>query len=225
MNIFSYDSKFSQVLLKIAYGCFLNVLWIACSVPIFTIGASTTALYAVTLKIADNEEGNVTKQFFQAFRDNFKQATVIWLILLAIGIFLGADAFILVHLRNSATGALAVVWTIILAMVIACSIIYTIVLMYVFPLIARVENTSLNMVKNSLLIGFRYLFCSILVFAIHFAMFVIIVRLFTPLALFGEGLCACSARIYLHPSSKRAPNRHPPILRKMESRRHNEAIA
>lgn len=202
MSIFSYDSKFSQVLLKIAYGCFLNVLWLACSIPIVTIGASTAALYAVTLKIVDNEEGNVTKQFFQAFRDNFRQATAIWLVLLAIGAFLGADAFILVHLRNSSTGAPSVMWTIILAMVIACSIIYAIVLMYVFPLIARVENTSPNMVRNALLIGIRYLFCTILIFAIHFAMFVIIVRFFTPLALFGEGLCALLSSYLLAPVIK-----------------------
>lgn len=199
MSIFSYDSKFSQVFLKIAYGCFLNVLWIACSVPIITLGASTTALYAVTLKIVDNEEGNVTKQFFQAFRENFKQATAIWLVLLAVGIFLGADAFILVRLRDSSAGAPSVMWTIILAMVIASLIIYAIVLMYVFPLVARVENTSPNMVKNALLIGIRYLFCTILVFAIHFAMFVVIVRFFTPLVLFGEGLCALLSSYLLAP--------------------------
>lgn len=202
MNIFSYDSKFSQVLLKIVYGCFLNVLWIACSLPIITLGASTTALYAVTLKIVDNEEGNVTRQFFQAFKENFKQATAIWLVLLAIGLFLGADAFILVHLRDSSTEALSVVWTIILAMVIACFVIYAIVLMYVFPLIARVENTNLNMVKNALLIGIRYLFCTILIFAIHFAMFVVIVRFFTPLALFAEGLCALLSSYLLSPVIK-----------------------
>lgn len=65
-----------------------------------------------------------------------------------------------------------------------------IVLLYIFPLVARVKNTNFAMVKNSFLIGIRYLFCTILVFAIHFAMFFAVVALYTPLIIFGEGLCA-----------------------------------
>ncbi len=75
MSFFSYESKFSQILIKLSYSCWLNLLWMICSLPIFTIGASTTALYAVTLKIADDSETNVTKQFFDSFRKNFAQAT------------------------------------------------------------------------------------------------------------------------------------------------------
>jgi len=41
---FSYDSKFSQLMIKLCYSCYLNLLWFVCSIPIFTIGASTTAL-------------------------------------------------------------------------------------------------------------------------------------------------------------------------------------
>ena len=63
-------------------------------------------------------------------------------------------------------------------------------LIWLFPLIARYANTDKAMLKNSLLIGLRYLFCTIMVFAIHFAMFFAVVALFTPLIIFGEGLCA-----------------------------------
>ena len=44
-RIFNYDSKFSQTVIKLCYACFLNLLWILCSLPIFTLGASTTSLY------------------------------------------------------------------------------------------------------------------------------------------------------------------------------------
>ena len=91
MNIFSYESKFSQVMLKLSYSCWLNLLWFICSIPVFTIGASTTALYTVTLKIADETESNITKQFFQAFKRNFVQATRLWLIMLLAGILIGAN--------------------------------------------------------------------------------------------------------------------------------------
>ena len=76
------------------------------------------------------------------------------------------------------------------AFIIAAAVVYVIVLLYVFPLTASVSNTNFAMLKNSFLIGIRYLFCTIVVFAIHFAMFFVVVAFFTPLILFGEGLCA-----------------------------------
>ena len=85
---------------------------------------------------------------------------------------------------------MAVFWTLILAVVIAVAVIYTIVLEYVFPLLASVENTNAAMLKNAFLIGTHYLFATILVFAVHFAMFFVVVAWFTPLIVFGEGLCA-----------------------------------
>ena len=115
---------------------------------------------------------------------------MIWLILLGVGLFLGGDVYVLYHLRQTAEGNLAVLWTLILAVVIAASLVYVIVLLYVFPLIASVENTNLAMLKNAFLIGTHYLFASILVFAVHFAMFFVVVAWFTPLLVFGEGLCA-----------------------------------
>ena len=190
MKFFSYESKFSQLLLKICYACYLNALWFICSIPIFTIGASTTALYYACLKIVRGEECYVGPQFFRSFRENFKQATVIWMILLGIGLFLGADGYVLYHLRQSSTGSIAVIWTLILALVIAAGIVLVIELIHVFPLLASVSNTNRAMFKNAFLIGTHYLFATILVFAVHFAMFFAVVAVFTPLLIFGEGLCA-----------------------------------
>ena len=128
MKIFSYDSKFSQLLLKLCYACYLNLLWLVCSLPIVTVGASTTALYYSCLKIVRDEDSHVGACFFRSFRENFKQATALWLILLGLGLFLAGDGYIVYHLRQSAEGAMAVVWTLILAMVIAGAIVYVIVL-------------------------------------------------------------------------------------------------
>ncbi len=197
MKFFSYDSKFSQIMLKFCYACWLNLLWALCSIPIVTVGASTTALYYVMLKLARGEEGNVTTMFFRSFKENFKQATVLWLILFAFGLFLGADGYVLAHLRKSTAGPLPVVFTLLLAVVIAAAVLYTIVLIYVFPLVASVKNTNLAMLKNSFLVGTRYLFVTILVFAIHFVIFFITVRFFTPLLIAGEGLCALLSSLLL----------------------------
>lgn len=190
MKFFSYDSKLSQLLLKLCYSCYLNLLWLICSLPIVTIGASTTALYYATLKLADDEHSYMARMFFRSFRENFRQSTIIWLIMLVVGILLGTDGYILYHLRASSTGTVAVMWTLLLALLIAAAIIYVIVLLYIFPLVARVTNSTVAMFKNAFFMGIRYLFCTILVFAIHVAMFVIVVRFYTPFIIFGEGLCA-----------------------------------
>ncbi len=190
MKFFSYESKFSQLLLKLSYACYLNLLWFLCSIPIFTMGAATTALYYSCLKIIRDEEGHVSATFFRAFRENFKQATVLWLILLGAGLFLACDGYILYHLRQSTEGTMAVVWTVALAVVIAAGVMLVIVLEHVFPLLASVSNTNRAMLKNAFLIGTHYLFATILIFAVHFAMFFVVVAWFTPLIVFGEGLCA-----------------------------------
>ena len=190
MKFFSYESKFSQLLLKLCYSCYLNLLWLLCSLPVFTIGAATTALYYVSLKIVREEEAHIAATFFRAFRENFRQATVLWLILLGVGLFLGADGYILYHLRKVSVGTPAVPWTLILAVVIAAAVLYVIVLLYTFPLVASVRNTNAAMLKNAFLIGTHYLFATILIFAVHFAMFFVVVAWFTPLIVFGEGLCA-----------------------------------
>ena len=77
-------------------------------------------------------------------------------------------------------------------------IAYIIVLTYVFPLLSIASNTTANMFKNAFLIGTHYLFVTLLVFFVHYAMFFLVVNVFTPLIIFGEGLCAViSAHILL----------------------------
>ena len=123
----------------------LNLLWLACSLPVITIGASTTALYSVTLKMAANEEGYILRGFLEAFRRNWKQSTVIWLILLVIGAALGAD-FMIVRRLPGVLGAAG------MALTGAAAMLYLIEAVFVFPLIAKFENTAIHMMKNAILI-------------------------------------------------------------------------
>ena len=88
-----------QFITKLACTAYLNLLWFICCIPIVTAGASTTALYYVTLKMVKDEESGLTRAFFHSFKENFRQGTIIWLILLAAGIVLGIDGYVLYHLR------------------------------------------------------------------------------------------------------------------------------
>ncbi len=123
----------------------LNILWVLFSLPVVTAGASAAALYSVMLKIVANEEGYIVRGFWEAFKSNFKQSTVIWLILLVAGAALGAD-FVIV---SGFTGAPARVG---MALLGAAVFLYLTELIFVFPLIARFENTTLEMMKNAVVI-------------------------------------------------------------------------
>ena len=94
-NFFNMDNGLFRALGKLADLMLLNILFLVCSLPIFTIGASFTAMYYVTLKLAENEEGYIARGFWKSFKQNFKQATIIWLILLFFGIVLVLDLLIL----------------------------------------------------------------------------------------------------------------------------------
>ena len=79
------DSPFYRAMGKIGDLALANVLWLVCSLPIVTIGASTLGLFTVTGKLAAGEDYSVRQDFFKAFRRDFKQSTAVWLVLLAAG--------------------------------------------------------------------------------------------------------------------------------------------
>lgn len=184
-RIFSPDNRVMLLINKLAATVYLNLLWFLCCLPVFTVGASTTALFYVSLKLAKDEEGGLTRSFFRAFRQNFRQATQIWLILLAVGVILGVDGYIFYHMRF--TNAL---WTLGIAVFFLVLAAYLIILMYIFPLLARFDNTSMAMFKNSIMIGMRFLLCTAVMAVIYVAMAAIVIFLYTPAVIFGEGLCA-----------------------------------
>lgn len=145
-KILNIDSPFMSVLNKIADLIYLNLLTAICCIPIFTIGASMTALHYVLLKMVKNEEGYITKSFFKSFKENFKEATLIWLILfLAICVLLG-DFVIFRYSQINFPGWLQ-------AVLIAVAILILFATMHLFPLLARFENNIINTYKNSLFMG------------------------------------------------------------------------
>lgn len=184
-SLFNLDGPVLQFINKITYSVYLNILWFICCIPIVTAGASTTALFYVTLKMAKNEEGNITKAFFRSFRANLKQGTKIWLILLFLGAILCTDGYVLYHLRFE-----NIFWTLCTAVFFVAAAAYAIVLMYIFPLLARFDNTVGAMFKNALFIGVRFLVCTAMMAAVYFMMVLVVIRVFTPAVIFGEGLCA-----------------------------------
>lgn len=145
-RIFNLDSPLSRFLSRMADLMWLNILALVCCIPIFTIGASLTALNYVALKMVRNEEGYIRESFFKSFKQNFKQATLIWLIMLAALILLACD-FYIIRMAPS----LFPDW--IKAVLFAITMLLLIGTMYVFPVLARFENNTKDIFKNSLFMG------------------------------------------------------------------------
>ncbi len=145
-SLFNMDNPLWRGLGRIADLMILNIVFIICCIPIFTIGASLTALNYVTLKMHDGEEGYITRSFFRSFRQNFKQATGLWMIMLFAGLVLVLDLLIL---RNT-EGTFASVLTVII--LIVC-MVYLIVFLYLFAVLSRFDNTIRNTLQNSFIMA------------------------------------------------------------------------
>ena len=143
--MFSEDNRIIRALTRVFDLMLLNILFVLCSLPIITIGASLTALYSVTLKMVENEENYIAKGFLSAFRSNFAQSTVVWVVLLIIGGLLGADMMLI----SNTTGMLHLAGLLVFGMF---GLAYLMEAVFVFPLIARFVNTTPNMIKNGFLI-------------------------------------------------------------------------
>lgn len=83
-----------RTLSRVADLMILNMLMIACCIPVITIGASYTAMHYVVLKMIRGEDGYLVRGFFKSFKANFKQATLIWLMMLVVIVVYIGDALI-----------------------------------------------------------------------------------------------------------------------------------
>lgn len=95
MNFFSYDSKPMQVLMYIGDLIILNLLFLLCCLPVFTIGAAHAALYSGIRTLQDPEDDTApSKAFFKGFRTGFKQITIAWNILFIATLALALIAYL-----------------------------------------------------------------------------------------------------------------------------------
>ena len=192
-RVFGMDGPLMRGLSRIADVVVLNLLTLICCVPIVTIGAALTAQHYVALKMARNEEGYVVRLFFKSFKQNFKQATCIWLIFMAFIVMFALDVYIF-----SYSGLEFPKYMII--MVSALGIIVAMGGIYVFPVLARFENT----VKNTLINSFKIAIISLpktilmlIIYVLPILMVSVSLQLVPIVALFGlSGTAYVCAMLY-----------------------------
>lgn len=146
-NIFSLDGPVFRFISVIADLCILNIVWIIFSLPVFTIGASTTAMFTLTIEMVKGNDVKVIKDFFKAFKANFKRATIIWLIMLGTGLFLGLDYYMFGDMPGS-------IGTIVKYLITFIAVYFSFMLIYIFAILPTYKNTVKNAFRNSVLLPF-----------------------------------------------------------------------
>ncbi len=149
MKIFDPDGPLMTAMGKFADIVICNLLFVLFCLPVITVGASLTALYTCMLRLVYEEpraDGLVIREFWGAFRRNFRQATALWLICLGAILFLGAYYWV-VQFMAGASGRLYLMTFYLL------TLLFLFGFLYLFPLQARFENTVGNTLRNAWLLS------------------------------------------------------------------------
>src|SRR5699024_3261844 len=149
-RFFSMDNKFFVFMGKVADLCLLNLVCLACCIPIVTAGASITALYYVTLKMGRNEESYIFRSFFKSFKQNFRQATIIHLIMVAAAVLLYLDTNIVKVIKEPMSQIMSVIFAVF-------TLVYAMILLYLYPILAKFYNSVKNTFTNAILMAIRHL--------------------------------------------------------------------
>ena len=161
-RLFNMDNKFFTFMSRVADLIILNLICIVCCLPVITAGASITAMFYVTMKMVRNEEAYIVRSFFRSFKQNFKQATIINVLMLLAGVLLYFDMNICRSIKGTLSQVLLVVFTMIL-------VIYIMIFMYIYPVLAKFYNTIKNTLINAFLMSVRHLPYTILMVLISAA--------------------------------------------------------
>lgn len=170
-KLFSEDSTIMRFFTAITNMMLINILWLVCAVPVITAGAATTAAYYVLYQNLTNEDNAVVKPFFRAFRQNFKQSTLLWVPLVFIGLLLGLDA---AYLISNHANQFHILW--VAFFVIA--LLYGIVVSHAFAIIGRYHAPTKQVIRNCFLIFLMNLLRSVLTLIL--TILPILVLLFMP---------------------------------------------
>lgn len=170
-KFFHDDTLLFTMMGTIANLIVLNVLTLLCALPVFTAGAAFTAMHDVLWHMARAQEGYVSRQFFQSFRNNFKQATTVWCAWLGLLIIVIVDIVAAWSLpaivRRMAVPALLVVGLILL-----------VIAQYFFPLLSRYRQSSWSLLVNAAKLALGYVPRSFAMLAITIASAAIYLKFF-----------------------------------------------
>ena len=182
-NIFDPDGKLMELLWKPIHIMFLNLLWVLFSLPFVTIGASTTALYSVLIKMRNGREGKILRDFWTAFRQNFRQATILWLLIVLAAFVFTTDIVFFLNMGGSFGTFSAMLF-------VGLDVLLLLVSLYVFPMQAVFDNPIGRTVKSALLLLSRHLGWTVVLLALAILTAVAVILYWPLIGWFVFGLAA-----------------------------------
>lgn len=182
-KLFDMNNPVWKFLGRIWDAFYLTVLWLVCSLPIVTIGASTTATLYVAMKIMKDEEGNITKQFFAAFKENFKQATVLGILGTIAAVVLVVNLWFYYQINHSVAKIFMIV-------LIVFTYVFLMIVHYVFAVLARFANTTKNLLILSFLFAMKNFGWTFFMITCTVCIFVIGIFIMAPVLAFSVGALA-----------------------------------
>ena len=160
------ESKLRSVLTAIIDVIWAGLLWLLCSLPLITLGASSAALYYGVVKCIRHERGSLTKSFFRAFRGNFRTATPLWLLCL-LWLLVGLGDLRAFQLMGVEQGNPLYYFSRLFFLPVP------LLFPWLFAFVSRFQNTVFGSLKFSAYLAMRHLGATLLL-AVELAAFVLI---------------------------------------------------
>lgn len=150
MGIFSPDSKFMKLFGTLAELMLLNMLYLICCIPLFTVGAAQAGLYTGLRNILEpDSEGGYVQAFFRGFRSGFGRITLAWLPFMVI---IGLLVWSLVPMTYyQGAGFHAPVWAAV-AGICVCAVLSTVMTLFH----ARFSCSAGQLIRNAVLVTLRF---------------------------------------------------------------------
>ncbi len=185
-SVFNLDNPFFRFMNRIADMVVLNVIFLISCIPVITIGPALTALYYVAINAWGREDGYIFRMYVKSFKENFKQATIMWLIMLAVGIILGVDVWFWITQWKETGVTMYKPLTVISVVML---MVYLMIFTFVWPLLAKFSNTIKGTVKNAMAMVLTHVPETLLIWAIFaLAAFAVYIVSFARIAVFFIGV-------------------------------------
>ncbi|MDO5131840.1 MAG: YesL family protein [Eubacteriales bacterium] len=147
-SLLSNESAFGRLMTRCGVIIGANLLFVIFSMPVITIGASSAALHYVMFKaLRGDGQVNPFKCFWRGFKDNFRRATLSWLALVALTLFLLVDLRICLQAGMPVSLFKYPLYAMLLAEAILA--------ICLFPVMAAFEDTLPRLVRNAFYFAFK----------------------------------------------------------------------
>ena len=154
------DSWLIRFLTRVCDLLFLNIVLVLSCCTVVLSGAAVTALYSITLKMMRGQDCDPVKGFFRALRENFLPSSFAAILFLA-------DVTLLAVLRSALYAGTLLMPPGIFVLLVILAVFLTALLSYLFPLLARYENTFLNHLSNAARLSLANLPVTVLITAVN----------------------------------------------------------